>query len=135
MTLVKVGRKIFSEDFVREHFPSALEKDRVYTSIYTKNLEECNMTGKMTLAVSLPRGVQEQNFASLVGTLRPKKFKDSGKEIKTKTGKDVYSIAFDITKLKAMMSKYPSIVVKDKKSGNDIVWLTGFSGTTETKSW
>jgi hypothetical protein len=112
----------------KKHFPSVIK--------INQDEELKNMVDKMTMAVSLPKGIQEQNFASLVGTVRRKKFKDSGKEIVTKTGKEVYSMALDLTKLKAMINKYPSIVAKDKKSGNDIVWLTGFAGVSAPKqSW
>jgi hypothetical protein len=92
------------------------------------------MTEKMTVAVSLPQGVKEENFGSILGTFRRKKFKGSDKEITTKSGKELFSIAFDLTKLKAILKKYPELVKKDNRSGNEIIWLTGFKGSAE-KSW
>jgi hypothetical protein len=124
MTVYKIGRKYFSEEDVRKHFPS-----------YLKKISELkNMTEKMTVTVSLPQGVTEENFGSILGTFRRKKFKDSDKEITTKSGKELFSMALDLTKLKALVSKYPALVKKDKRSGNDIVWVTGFKGKVE-KSW
>lgn len=129
MSVVKVGRKYFSYEFTKQHFPSALNKSDI--------VEESSMTNKITVAVSLPQGVTEPNFGAILGTFRRKKFKDSGKEITSKSGKEIYSMPLDITKLKAMMNKYPNIVAKDKNTKNDIVWITGFLGNaekTETKS-
>ncbi len=83
-----------------------------------------NMGKQIGLVVSLPKGVKETNFADSIGRLLPKKGQ-SGSVITTKNGEPVYQLALDLTNLKAMIEKHKLKAV-DKRSGHDIVWVTGF---------
>ena len=82
---------------------------------------------KITMTVALPKGAQPlPNFEGIVGSLTPKKSKLNGREIKTKTGGAVFNMPLNMTRLQKVLQKYPELKKKDNRSGEDIVWLTGF---------
>lgn len=83
-----------------------------------------NENNQISLVVSLPQGVKEDNFGDSIGRLLPKKGKTGG-VIKTKNGEPVLSLALDLTNLKNMIEKH-KLKSKDKRSGHEIVWVTGF---------
>jgi len=98
------------------------------------NMEMNGMNEKQQvgLVVSLPQGVKEENFGDSIGRLLPKKGKDGG-IIKTKNGEPVLSLALDLTNLRAMIEKH-KLKATDKRSGHDIVWVTGFVSEIRRKA-
>ena len=83
-------------------------------------------TQMLSMLVSLPKGVKGVNFEDSVGLFTQAKKADKITPIFTKTGKRVGRCAMNYTKLKKIIAKYPAIVKRDVRSGDEIVWITGF---------
>lgn len=90
------------------------------------------MPSKFSVVVSLPKGVTETNFADNVGMITPKKRQD-GSVVTMKSGKGVYTMALNLTKLRSMIDKH-KLVKKDKRSNDDVVWLTVFERDAASKA-
>lgn len=111
-------------EYVVAHLCDECHTDAMKNGVL-KKIEANPMVNQFSVVVSLPKGTPpEPNFGSMLGVIREAKNK-SKVPIKQKTGLPVYRFAMNLTKLKAMIAKYPSVVTKDKY-GQDTVWLSVF---------
>jgi hypothetical protein len=81
---------------------------------------------KVVVCVSMPKGKTLPDFQGILGQLSIKKNKATGVELRTKKGGRVFTMALNYTRLESAIRQFPELKAKDKRTGDTVVWLTGF---------